>query len=96
MIHIEDNLYIDADRHEYRLVLQQGTIVNKKTGKEEQAVKVIGHFSSLESAILAIPDMQMKEYVANNEVSLHEAVSAFSAAVNNLTYTLKRGVLKDE
>lgn len=86
MITVFDDYYIDVTEMEYMACQYNGKkYIDKRTGKEKNGFRVIGHYSTLKSAVKGILNHSVKvEFMSDRTVTLSEAVKRLEAANNRL------------
>ena len=88
MIRVNENYVIDADDCCYTLFLDRGEKrITEINGKKvvSRVRKTIGYFSSLQRAVQAVLDAEVRKYTAEGEKSLYQANAELKTMLEKLT-----------
>lgn len=89
MIKISKKWFIDADKHGYALC-KMVKVKNKKTGEEEIKPKNVSYHSNVSSALNSYVRLKHKKLVAEEELSIKEAIDKFKE-IESSVFSTDRG-----
>lgn len=94
MIVLTRGYMIRSTPYSYALLRKEKT-KNKKTGEESEYLSTIGYFSTISEALKAVYRQEERDFVADNDVTLSEAIEALTRLSNQLLEEFRGTVIGD-
>lgn len=82
-IHIEDNLYIESDIHEFTIKTVTGSRYDEKLKRDVEVTTTNGHFVTLEAAVRRLIRMKVHESTAATLGELLEDIARIETYIQS-------------